>query len=168
MTLAEPDPRWDALARTAIKALEDYFDEVEHIGATAVPGMPASATIDLLAAIEDLDEVDDGALRRLAYRLAVPPVDDMLLYRRENYDSLGYCLYVVPTASWPERPERLLRDYLTTHPAERERYAARKTELMDRFGPGEAYTRGKAALMQEMSDAERAGRGLPPIPVWEE
>ena len=75
---------------------------------------------------------------------------------------------MVPAASWPTRNERLLRDYLLTHPADRDRYAALKRDLMGRHGPGEAYTRGKTGLIQELTDAARAERGLPSVPVWEE
>jgi GrpB-like predicted nucleotidyltransferase (UPF0157 family) len=66
------------------------------------------------------------------------------------------------------RNERLLRDHLLTHPADRDRYATLKRALMDEFGPGDAYTRGKTELIQELTDAARAERGLPSVPVWEQ
>jgi GrpB-like predicted nucleotidyltransferase (UPF0157 family) len=33
---------------------------------------------------------------------------------------------------------------------------------------GDAYTRAKTELIQELTDRARADRGLPPVPVWEE
>lgn len=62
--------------------------------------------------------------------------------------------------------ERLLRDWLLTHPADRDRYGTLKRALSDLDGA--AYTRGKTALVQEFVDAARAERGLPSVPVWED
>lgn len=168
MTVAEPDPRWAERGQQAVSVLAPLFDEIEHIGSTAVPGLAAKPVIDLLAAAPDLDEVNDDALASLGYRHEPSSMPDRLLYRREDYDSLRYHLHVVTTVSWPERNQRLLRDYLRAHPEARDRYAALKRDLMRRFGEGEAYTRGKTNLIQEFTDAARAELGLPPVPVWEE
>lgn len=168
VTIAEPEARWAELGRQACITLAPLFSAVEHIGSTAVPGLPAKPVIDLMAALDDLDEVNDGALESLGYRIQPADMPQRLFYRREDYDSTAYQLHVVTIDTWATRNERLLRDHLLAHPEARERYAALKRELMDRHGPGEAYTRGKTALIQELTDAARAGRGLPPVPVCEE
>jgi GrpB-like predicted nucleotidyltransferase (UPF0157 family) len=168
VTVAEPDGRWAGLGRTACLVLQPLFVAIEHIGSTAVPGLPAKPVIDLMASVDDLDEVDDGALAALGYRMLATGMPQRRFYRREDYDSTAYHLHVVTAESWPARNERLLRDHLLAHPADRDRYAALKRELMDRFGPGDAYTRGKTGLIQELTDAARAARGLPSVPVWEE
>jgi GrpB-like predicted nucleotidyltransferase (UPF0157 family) len=168
VTVAEPDERWGELGRQACFALAPLFLAIEHIGSTAVPGLPAKPVIDLMASIDHLDDVDDHTLETFGYRTVPTDMPERLFYRREDYDSTAYHLHVVPAASWPTRNERLLRDHLLTHPADRDRYAALKRDLMDRHGPGEAYTRGKTGLIQELTDAARAERGLPSVPVWEE
>jgi GrpB-like predicted nucleotidyltransferase (UPF0157 family) len=168
VTIAEPDERWAALGRLACVVLAPLFLEIEHVGSTAVPGLPAKPVIDLMASIDDLDDVNNQALGTLGYQRVRSDMPDRLFYRREDYDSTGYHLHVVTAESWPTRNERLLRDHLLAHPADRERYAALKRELMDRHGPGEAYTQGKTDLIQELTDAARAARGLPSVPVWEE
>lgn len=168
MTIAEPDPRWADLGRQACVVLAPLFLAIEHVGSTAVPGLPAKPVIDLMASIEDLDEVNDPALETFGYRALPTDMPQRLFYRREDYDSTAYHLHVVTSPSWPTRNERLLRDHLLTHPEDRERYAALKRELMEKFGPGDAYTRGKTDLIQELTDAARAARGLPSVPVWEE
>jgi GrpB-like predicted nucleotidyltransferase (UPF0157 family) len=168
VTIAEPDPRWADLGRQACVVLAPLFLAIEHVGSTAVPGLPAKPVIDLMASIEDLDEVNDPALETFGYRALPTDMPQRLFYRREDYDSTAYHLHVVTAASWPTRNERLLRDHLLTHPEDRERYAALKRELMEKFGPGDAYTRGKTDLIQELTDAARAARGLPSVPVWEE
>jgi GrpB-like predicted nucleotidyltransferase (UPF0157 family) len=168
VTIAEPDQRWADLGRQACVVLSPLFLAVEHVGSTAVPGLPAKPVIDLMASIEDLEEVNDPALQTFGYRRAPIDMPLRLFYRREDYDSTAYHLHVVTAESWASRNERLLRDYLLTHPADRDRYATLKRELMDKFGPGDAYTRGKTELIQELTDSARAELGLPSVPVWEE
>ncbi|MGA5304541.1 GrpB family protein [Nucisporomicrobium flavum] len=168
MTIAEPDDRWSELGRQACLTLAPLFTAVEHVGSTAVPGLAAKPVIDLMAALDELAKVNDPALQSLGYRLQPTDMPARLFYRREDYDSTAYHLHVVTAESWPTRNERLLRDHLLAYPEARDRYAALKRELMDRYGPGDAYTRGKTRLIQELTDAARAERGLPPVPVWEE
>jgi len=168
VTISEPDGRWADLGRHACVVLAPLFLAIEHVGSTAVPGLPAKPVIDLMACLHGLDEANDGTLETFGYRRASSGMPDRLFYRREDYDSTAYHLHVVTAVSWPTRNERLLRDHLLAHPADRDRYARLKRELMDEFGPGLAYTRGKTALIQELTDAARAARGLPSVPVWEE
>jgi GrpB-like predicted nucleotidyltransferase (UPF0157 family) len=168
VTIAEPDRRWADRGRQACVVLAPLFLAVEHVGSTAVPGLAAKPVIDLMASVDDLDAVDDDALETLGYRMVPTDMPQRLFYRREDYDSTAYHLHVVTAESWPVRNERLLRDYLLAHPADRDRYAALKRRLMDEFGPGDAYTYGKTTLIQELTDAARAERGLPSVPVWEE
>ena len=168
MTISDPDPRWTERGRQACVVLAPLFVAVEHVGSTAVPGLAAKPVIDLMASLAHLDEVNDDALETLGYRMVPTDMPQRLFYRREDYDSTAYHLHIVTVASWLTRNERLLRDYLLAHPADRDRYAALKRELMDKFGPGDAYTRGKTELIQELTDAARSERGLPSVPVWEE
>ena len=167
MTIAEPDPRWAGLGRQACVVLAPLFLAIEHVGSTAVPGLPAEQVIDLIASIHGLDEVSDGTLETFGYRKVPTDLPERLIYRREDYDSTAYHLHVVTAASWPTRNERLLRDYLLTHPADRDRYATLKRELIDEFGPGPEYTRGKTELIRELTDAARAKHGLPAVPARE-
>jgi GrpB-like predicted nucleotidyltransferase (UPF0157 family) len=168
VTVTEPDERWAELGHRACVALAPLFVAVEHIGSTAVPGLPAKPVIDLMAAAAYLDEVNNEALAVLGYRIQEHDMPERLWYRREDYDSTAFHLHVVAADTWEARNERLFRDYLLAHPADRDRYAELKRKLMDEHGPSVAYTRGKTALIQELTDAARAERGLPSVPVWEE
>lgn len=168
MTVAEPDERWAELGRQACITLAPLFVAVEHIGSTAVPGLPAKPVIDLMAAVTHLGDVNNDALESLGYRTRKHDMPDRHFYRREDYDSTAYHLHIVSADTWETRNERLFRDYLLAHPEARDRYAALKRELMDAHGPSPEYTRGRTALIQEFTDAARAERGLPSVPVWEE
>jgi GrpB-like predicted nucleotidyltransferase (UPF0157 family) len=168
VTIAEPDERWPDLAARAIAGLAPAFAEIEHVGSTAVPGLAAKPVIDLMASVTDLDAVDLDRLAAHGFRLVPTDMPERLFLRREDPDGTAYHLHVVLAGSWATRNERLLRDHLRAHPEDRDRYAALKRELMRRHGPGDAYTRGKTDLIQELTDCARAARGLPSVPVWEE
>ncbi|MFC5065604.1 GrpB family protein [Actinomycetospora atypica] len=62
VALAAPDPSWPDEARrwTARLAGLPGLRGIEHVGATAVPDLPAVAQVDLLAVVDD---PDDEALR---------------------------------------------------------------------------------------------------------
>lgn len=77
-------------------------------------------------------------------------------------------LHIVPLEGWDLMKERLLRDWLLTHPVDRDRYAALKVALARRGLSGDAYTRAKTPIVQEIVDAARAELGLPSVPVWED
>jgi GrpB-like predicted nucleotidyltransferase (UPF0157 family) len=168
VTIAEADERWAALARVACTSLETRFREIEHVGSTSVPGLAAKPVIDLMASADDLDDVDADALDAMGFRLIPDAMPERLFLRREDPDGTVYHLHVVPAESWPTRNERLFRDHLREHPEDAARYAALKRDLMAEHGSGEAYTRGKTELIQELTDKARAARGLPSVPVWEE
>jgi len=166
------DPAWPALARHAIAevtaALPGRVEQAEHVGSTAVPGLAAKPVIDLMAATADLEPIvaHEAALREIGYQRVETGMPGRLFYQRVG--SPACHLHVVTTASWATRNERLLRDHLREHPADRDDYARLKRELAVAGDDTLAYTRGKTALIQRMVDAARARRGLPPVDVWEE
>ncbi len=173
--IADYDPRWPELARQAIGelngALAGTFVRIEHVGSTSVPGLAAKPVIDLMAGVADVEDarpVLDEALPALGYSFLDAGMPDRLLLVRATDGRRSHHLHVVPDATLPTRNEVLLRDYLRGHPRDVERYAALKRSLVQTPGlNGEAYTRGKTQLVQEIVDAARAQRGLPLVAVWE-
>ncbi|WP_327001295.1 GrpB family protein [Dactylosporangium sp. NBC_01737] len=167
------DPGWPELARLAVAelaaALPGRLQAIEHVGSTAVPGLAAKPVIDLMAATAALDAVTaaDDVLGRLGYRRLETGMRERLFYRREG-EPAAYHLHVVTAESWDTRNERLLRDHLLRHPADRDAYGALKRELAAAGHDGDTYTRAKTALIQRMVDAARAGKGLPRVDVWED
>lgn len=169
----EYDPAWPGMAADAISELRPVLhgaiSAIEHIGSTAVPGLAAKPTIDLMAAAADLGEVDRraGALAGLGYQRHTNGMADRLLYMRFVAGRRTHILHVVSADSWPTRNQRILRDYLRAHPQEAARYAELKRDLAEAgTHPGD-YARAKTALIQELTDRARAERGLPSMPVWE-
>jgi GrpB-like predicted nucleotidyltransferase (UPF0157 family) len=167
------DPGWPVAALTAMDELTAALDgrilRIEHIGSTAVPGLAAKPVIDLMAAVADLAPITaaEPTLTALGYRLIETGMRDRLFYRREG-SPVAYHFHVVTEASWAERLERLLRDHLLEHPADRAEYEQLKRALAGAGHGGDEYTRAKTALIQRMVDDARTSRGLPIVPVWED
>ena len=143
---------------------------LEHIGSTAVPGLPAKPIIDMMAAVADL-----RAGRSLAQTLTVQGYalietgmpKRLFLRRRSAQDGKLFQLHIVESAAWPGRHERLMRDHLLGDPLAARAYAELKTRLAREFAEDSlAYTRAKTAFIQALVDKACAERGLAPIDVW--
>jgi GrpB-like predicted nucleotidyltransferase (UPF0157 family) len=168
------DPAWPGLAASARAelraALPGVFLAIEHMGSTSVPGLAAKPVIDLMAAAEEVDLVarHESVLRELGYDRFDTGMPGRLFYQRDRDGRRTRHLHVVPVNDFTTRNELLLRDYLRAHPGAAARYAELKRQLADVVRSGDEYTRAKTDLIQELTDAARAERGLPSVPVWEE
>ncbi|GIH21176.1 GrpB family protein [Rugosimonospora africana] len=168
------DDRWPVLADAACRELTDalpgIFTVIEHIGSTAVPGLAAKAIIDLMAAVPTLGTMaaQEGMLASLGYQRYETGMPNRLFYFRNRGSRRTHHLHVVTIDTWPSRNERVLRDYLRSHPKEAARYAERKRQLLSADVDADSYTRAKTAVIQELTDRARTERGLPLSPVWEE
>ncbi|RAO47200.1 Dephospho-CoA kinase [Micromonospora saelicesensis] len=122
--------RFIAVRSSLTEALGGLIIRVEHVGSTAVPGLAAKPVIDVDLVIEDTAD-ESGylpALQRLGYRLVLREPwwhgHRMLLSPAEDVN-----LHVWPQGA-PEPVRHLLfRDWLRSHPHDRERYAATKRRL---------------------------------------
>ena len=81
------NPKWPSDAAKLIKELKDLHDfghtVFEHIGSTAVPGLPAKPIIDLIGPINNFDDLDTvtECLKGDGWHL-IPPDLDQREYRR--------------------------------------------------------------------------------------
>lgn len=168
--LVPSDPAWPRLFEEEAARLRplipaDLLVALDHIGSTAVPGLPAKPVIDIQATVTDLE----AARARL-----VDPLEAAgYAFWAENPDTdrLFFVKGLPPSA--PHRTHHLhimedgpgalkhlaFRDYLRDHPREADRYAALKRDLASRFRHDrEAYTEGKGdfieGILDGMGDAE--------------
>ncbi|MEU5964474.1 GrpB family protein [Micromonospora parva] len=134
IVIEEYDPAWAqrfvAVRTSIVEALGDVALGVEHVGSTAVPGLAAKPIIDVDLTVEDTatESAYLPALERFGYRLVL----------REPWWH-GHRMLVGPAEdvnlhAWPQgAPEpvrhRLFRDWLRSHPDDRERYAEAKRRL---------------------------------------
>ena len=98
--------RFTAEADQIRAALGAQLRRIEHVGSTAVPGLAARPVVDIAISVEDLDAVDVAAYER--------PGFDVNVYELEPEEFLDHVR---------------LRDYLRTHPEDRDAYGALKRRL---------------------------------------
>ena len=74
IVVSDYDPKWPTLfeqERTRIKnALGSFASTIEHMGSTAVPGLPSKPIIDLLVGVPSLQEAKErcmGPIKELGY-----------------------------------------------------------------------------------------------------
>jgi GrpB-like predicted nucleotidyltransferase (UPF0157 family) len=129
---------------------------VEHVGSTAVPGLPAKPIIDLQAPVVTLDVADEivplVAPHGWQY---VPPELDRRPHRRffvrVSDDRRVAHLHVMTADSERWHQQLAFRDALRAEPALVRAYARLKAELADRHHDDrEAYTAGKQRFVQEV------------------
>jgi GrpB-like predicted nucleotidyltransferase (UPF0157 family) len=144
---------------------------LEHVGSTAVPGLAAKPIIDMMAAVAELQDGLDclEPLAALGYEKIETGMQGRLFLRKiDPQQGCSFNLHIVESASWPERNERLLRDYLRTHPTDAQAYGELKQNLALEYSrDGSSYTKAKTAFIQSVMDRARDERGLPRINVWE-
>ena len=167
MSIVMPyDPTWpqqfEAARAQILAAVGPAVVRLEHIGSTSVPGLAAKPIIDMMASVRDLEDglAVQAALAELGYHPGETGMRDRLFFQRRAGEGVAtHHLHVVTEDSWATRNERLLRDHLRKHPEQAQRYGELKQRLMRDLGHGEAYTRAKTELIQELVDAARAEAG---------
>jgi GrpB-like predicted nucleotidyltransferase (UPF0157 family) len=154
VVVVDYDPGWAdrfAAADAGLRAaLGDLVCNVEHVGSTSIPGLAAKPIVDIDLLVTDADD-EAGyrpALERLGYRLVL----------REPW-WYGHRMLVSTAADvnlhvWPQgAPEpvrhRLLRDWLRSHPEDRELYASAKRRLA-RDVSADDYSLAKSDVIDEI------------------
>ncbi len=181
--LAEPvevvdyDPSWPALfeeeARRLRALLGSLIGRVEHVGATAVPGLAAKPIIDMMIEVDDMETVRSciaPVLEAHGYDFLwrpTSPGDADIAYawfiRRGASGRRTHHLHMA-TARSPEWSRLIFRDHLRAHPDTATAYAALKRDAATRHrNDRAAYARAKSrfirrALAQSAAEAA-AGHG---------
>ncbi|MGL4609148.1 MAG: GrpB family protein [Trueperaceae bacterium] len=138
------DPRWPVVYQTECSKIlnaTSAFLEFEHVGSTAIPNQRAKPIIDMMAAVEQLDNLANvlETLEKLEYHVLETGMSNRLFLKKvDPATHQVFHLHIVERATWDERKERLLRDYLLTHPeavkAQDLRGRGKKSQLKTREG----------------------------------
>ncbi len=173
MALVVPyDPAWPRLfdeeAERLRGALGAVALRIEHVGSTSVPGLAAKAVIDIqvsVAAVQPMDAYEP-ALRGLGYtHTSLPePGDDVypFFHRPERWPTTHH-VHVCKLGGEEERRHLAFRDWLRTHPEDRDAYAALKRRLAEDVDEGDLgslfrYTESKSDFVVALE--KRATEGL--------
>lgn len=160
------DPAWAERFLAEAPAVERALDgmaaaSVEHVGSTAVPGLPAKPIIDMVVALhgEASPDAVRSALERIGWVLDPHPDDGAmrrLSFCRPDPTRRTHHLRVVDESSAPWRDWIAFRDRLRIDPQGASAYGDLKRRLARRHRHDrDAYRAGKAAFVRETLFAGR-------------
>ncbi len=141
--------------RRIVEALGALAVRVDHIGSTAVEGLPAKPIVDIDVSVDDPDNeaIYVPALTSAGFRLRVREPGHRMLRTPARDVHVHIC---ASGSAW-ERRHLLFRDWLRESPADRELYASTKRTLAARdWSDMNAYADAKSEVIGEIS--ERAER----------
>ncbi len=159
--------------RRLTRGLVPYALAVEHVGSTAVQGLPAKPTIDILLGLYRLSDAPRviPRMEKLGYAY-LAKYEDTLPERRlfRTPADLGqpsaFNVHAVETASGFYERHLLFRDWLRAHPKDRDAYGKLKRELAARFpADRDAYTGAKTPFIRGIEEKARGGARPRPAEV---
>lgn len=165
IVLSEHDPAWKNFYADEEKLLQKHFGKnaarIRHIGSTAVAGLIAKPTVDILLEVDEKSDVD--MIRQLAIEcgysvMAETTVPEYQLDLCKGYTPLGFAekvfhLHIRHLGDWDEP---VFCEYLKQHPDKAKEYAALKTKLQKQFKHDrDAYTEAKGEFIRKCVKAAR-------------
>ena len=135
---------------------------IEHVGSTAVPGLPGKPTVDVLVGVDHLPP--DGwlieALESIGYEYRPEhSTPDRHYFRKGPTYPRESNIHIVVFGDRPWADAILFRDYLRSHPQQAEAYGGLKREASrepDAYGPSKA-----TFIVEALRRARSVGRREP-------
>lgn len=152
------DPEWAKFYAVEEESLKELLGKkclgVEHIGSTAIPGMEAKPILDLMVAVEAIDDYDwyTDRLKQLGYEFRRDNRSDQehILYVKGPEENRTHYLKLTTPNSDFWREHVLFRDYLINHAERAAEYQHLKQELLSQHAEDRTlYTEGKANFIKE-------------------
>jgi GrpB-like predicted nucleotidyltransferase (UPF0157 family) len=154
VAIEDYDPSWverfEAVHALLREALGDLVLDVQHVGSTSVPGLAAKPIVDVDLLLEDTADESRylPALEQRGYLLVLREPwwhgHRMLVDTAEDVH-----LHVWPRGAPEPVRHRLFRDWLRSHPEDRELYASTKRRLAGEI-PDQDYTLAKNEVIDEI------------------
>jgi GrpB-like predicted nucleotidyltransferase (UPF0157 family) len=160
--LVAPTANWRAVFEAESRLIADTLKALgsftlHHIGSTAIPGICAKPTIDMILEIASADDLQSlvESLASIGYSYVPEPTAgpaQAVFYKGYSEDGSSgqtFHLHARP-ADQPHR-ELVFRDYLNVHPQTAAEYEALKLELAKRYRTDrDAYTDSKTAFIEDV------------------
>ena len=162
--LVDYDPAWptrfDAERERLLKRFPAELLDVQHIGSTAIPGMPAKPTIDVMAGVASM-AVADALFKPILDHGYVTSVEfnasltDRRWFMRHANGQRTHHLHLVVYDGDLWRKRLAFRDALRSDTALAARYAALKRELASCHREDrEAYTQAKGEFVRTVVELD--------------
>ena len=158
VALQPHDGEWHRAAEETIEILRcilgDTAKDLQHVGSTAIRGIPAKPVLDIAVGVLEVSCVYRfrEALEAQGIRIVGEIVPGQIMcdqMTEDGMEAMHIHFIVHDSPEW--RDYMCFRDYLNAVPQEAKRYAELKTELAEKFAEDrKSYTAGKAALIQEL------------------
>jgi len=158
--LVDYDPEWPRRFETErdrlAAALGQTIEAIEHIGSTAVPGLPSKPVIDLMMGVKDVRSADALVPRVEALDYEYVPEFESILPERRFFrqgppERRRFHLHLVPRRSDFWEAHLRFRDFLRRKPEIAERYHRLKVELAARFpDDSQAYSEAKTPFIEDV------------------
>ena len=154
LRLSPYEPDWPLLflaeSERLFASLGRYILDVQHIGSTAIPGLPAKPILDLGVAVTNFAEA--ACCIPLLEQLGYTYKGENGIPRRHYFvkgDPRTHHLHMLERTSEEWKSHLLFRDYLRRNPATARAYASLKQNLATRLATDrEAYQTGKDSFIQ--------------------
>lgn len=151
------DPEWPVLyeqeANRLRTALDDWILSIEHIGSTAVPGMPAKPIVDIAIGIRNFEEGFEMVplMTELGYHfrgeVGVPRRHFYMLGKPRTHH---VHVYEITSQDWQQRIT--FRDVLRSDPTKAREYAELKQKLAEQFPRDiSSYLNGKKDFIERIA-----------------
>lgn len=148
---------WTKLYRHEVDRLTDiagdWFLDFEHIGSTAITGMPAKPILDILAVVETLGEAEAliSILEEHGYEHRPGDIEGRLFLAKGPRTNRTVYLSLTEKGSDFYTEIIAFRDYLREHPDAAENYASLKLRAAEKYPEDrEKYTAEKGDFIQEI------------------
>lgn len=170
VVLAAYDERWPArFAREKARleaALAPYVLAIEHVGSTAVVGLAAKPTVDILVGIFRLSDAPRlvARMEKLGYAHVQKFEEEIPERRYFHYPAAGgeanlFHVHMVEVGSPFWERHLLFRDFLRSHAEAAREYEALKRRLAEVHGSDrDAYTAAKTEFISKVEGEARAER----------
>ncbi len=156
------DPEWPTNARTEINKIREMLPstiiDIQHVGSTAIPGMPAKPIIDIQIAAKSLEEmkiIAIPALQKMGYEYWYENPDPERMFFVKGMPPFGekrtHHVHIVEPTSKHWSGKINFRDYLIAHPEVALEYQQLKFNLAKKFTyDREGYTNAKAEFINRI------------------
>jgi GrpB-like predicted nucleotidyltransferase (UPF0157 family) len=158
--IVDYDPKWPAKyaeeRAQVLKAAGEWLVDIQHVGSTSVPGLAAKPVIDMMAAVETLEDAKNIIEPLAALGYSYVPEYEVELPRRRYFrkgrrgsDGDKYHLHVVEPGGEFWCRHLAFRDYLREHPEAVREYALLKRRLAIEHGTDvDGYTDAKTDFIR--------------------